>query len=161
MSNSNMGTAESYLGADLVHQDFNHDAISDHLATLNMTQVEIAEILGDAEVQQKRQCAHFLLGLKEKFGVSQKALDNIVATYGTFLNFSALRVQAGVRQILSAKGIDVTTLPELEELFENLSSPFVGLSSAYLQMQYYKDHFGLIVSSYIGISPIKSLSIML
>jgi hypothetical protein len=109
-----------------------------------VTQIEIAEILGDAEGQQKRNCAHFLLGLKENFCVSQKALDNVVTGYGTILNFSALRIQASINHILSANGIDVTVLPELEELFENLPNPFIGLTSAYLQMQYYKDHFGLI-----------------
>ena len=97
-SNSNSGTT-SYAGTAPTRQDFDDNAVLDCSSGMtlpNVTQMEIAEILGDAEGQQKRKCDHFLLGLKENFCVSQKALDKVVTGYETLLNFSALRIQASI-----------------------------------------------------------------
>ena len=84
--------------------------------------------------------------MKEKFGTSQKAIDNIITGCEGLLHHSAKRIEAGVNHHLSKNGVDIGSIPDVRNFFDNLRSPFTGLTSSYLQQKYYRENFGLIVS---------------
>lgn len=76
--------------------------------------------LGTDQEKQKRASA--LLKLKESKQVSQ-VVDEIVSGWDTLFSHTTLRIQAGVRASLAAAGIDSSTLPGLNEVFENIPKP--------------------------------------
>ena len=122
---------------------FEHDDSTDDD---QLVRTEIRQLLGIDSDEHKQRCALFLLEMKEKFGISQKAIDRVVSGSEMLLANSARRIEAGVSHVLSSNDVDVAQIPALREYFDNLQSPFVGISSSYLQLKYFKDNFGLIVS---------------
>ena len=53
--------------------------------------------------------------------------------------------------VLSSANIPHTQVQGLEECFKHYEHPFVGLETNYQQIQYYKNNFDLIVSSYVSV----------
>ena len=90
-------------------------------STSSSIQAEVDHLLGTDQEKQKRASALFLLKLKESKQVSQVVVDEIVSGWDTLFSHTTFRIQAGVRESLAAAGIDSSTLPGLNEVFENLS----------------------------------------
>ena len=55
------------------------------------------------------------------------------------------RLNARVREELSRSGVDIQGIAGLEEVFEDVPSPFEGLETRFLQEKYYRDMLGLVV----------------
>ena len=51
-----------------------------------------------------------------------------------------------IREVLSSGGIDLNSIDGLNEVFEDVPNPFVGLETRYLQEKYYLEELGLVVS---------------
>lgn len=107
---------------------------------------DIQRLMGTDVDKIRRQSALFLLQMKEKRFVSQAAIDDMIENTSSIFTSVLETVQAGVREQLSITGIDPTDV-DLDVVFNNLTDPFNGLESKYLQDKYYKECLGLIVSS--------------
>ena len=115
-----------------------------------INQAEIDHLLGTDQEKQKRASALFLLKLKESKQVSQVVIDEIISEWHTLFSHTTLRIQAGVRASLAAAGIDSSTLPGLNEVFDNIPKPFDGLETRFKQEKYYRESLFLVVSVYIN-----------
>ena len=90
--------------------------------------------------------------LKQSKQVSQVVIDEIVSKWHTLFSHTTLRIQAGVRASLAAAGIDGSTLPGLDEVFDNIPKPFDGLETRFKQEKYYCESLFLVLSIYIDIA---------
>ena len=109
---------------------------------------EVDQFLGEDLISQQRISALFLLRMKEIFGVSQTALNGLVAESTNVFELSMKRLEAGVFHTLSKAGIDTERLTGLHDIFKNMQFPFSGLTSKYLQEKYYTQFFNLVVCDY-------------
>lgn len=85
--------------------------------------------------------ALFLITLKEKYKLTQTAVDFCVDQTKTIIGLSLQKVKHKIT-LNSSMSTDMMT-----ECFDNDEDPFSFLSSEYLQTKFYKEHFGLIVST--------------
>ena len=110
----------------------------------------------------KRSAAMALLGLKEKFKLTQASLQDVIqsmtamtqqniSTLKSFNNYCAILFMCLLKiyGVLSSANIPHTQAQGLEECFMHYEYPFVGLEMNYRQIQYYKNNFDLIVWSYV------------
>lgn len=81
------------------------------------------------EEKQKRASALFLLKLKESKQVSQVVIGEIVSEWYILFSRTTLRIEAGVRASLAAAGIDSSTLPGLNGVFDDVPKSFDGLET--------------------------------
>lgn len=88
----------------------------------------------------------FLLKLKEQRRISQVAIDDIVDGCRSLFSQTVARVQAGVNAKLAEFGVDPDSVTGLDSAFKDVSNPFQGLETCYLQEKYFRDTLGLIVS---------------
>ena len=93
--------------------------------------------------------ALFLMGLKEERKLTQVALQGVIegVTNLTQTRLSALHTE--VCGALRAAGIEPSTVPGLEEVFDSEGSfgrPFLGLETQHQQLSFYKKHFNFVVS---------------
>ena len=102
-------------------------------------------LIGSDVEEVRRSSALFLLKLKEQRRISQVAVDDIVNGCKSLFCHTIVRVQAGVR----AKPAESSTIDGLDSAFEDVSNPFEGLKTSYLQEKYFRDTLGLVVSVYI------------
>ena len=63
------------------------------------------------------------------------------------IHYSLLNIKNSVEAELMGLIAENITQPVLSDYFEHID-PFKSLHSEYLQTKFYKDHFGLVVSSY-------------
>lgn len=93
----------------------------------------------------QRSAALFLLSLKERYQITQSALDFAVSQVRQMVGFAAEDMKESVEQHLlphlQSSGIEVD-LPEIL----HVPDPFDGLQSEYMQSKYYKENFDLVVS---------------
>ena len=124
------------------------DDVDESRAHVMETSMEahIAQLLAEDEEEQKKAAALFLLEMREKFSISQVAINGIVTGCEKLFHHVKERIEAGVMHHLSNSGVDTEMLPDVKAFFNDLQSPFIGLGSDFLQHKYYRDQFGLIVS---------------
>ena len=106
-------------------------------------------LIGSDVEEVRRSSALFLLKLKEQRRISQVAVDDIVNGCKSLFCHTIVRVKAGVRAKLAESGVDPSTIDGLDSAFEDVSNPFEGLKTSYLQEKYFRDTLGLVVSVYI------------
>ena len=90
----------------------------------------------------------FLLQLKERFKLTQGAVQNLIHGVTALHKERAIAQYTKVCQVLSSAGIDLTSVPGLDNLFGEdgvYRRPFLGLETKYLQEKYYKTHFHIAV----------------
>ena len=137
-------------GSRLLHlAEFNDDESSAHVL-----EADVAQLLGEDSEEQKKATALFLLEMREKFAVSQVAINGIVTGCEKLFTHLTERIEAGVMHHLSKSGVDTENIPDVKAFFTGLQSPFVGLTSDFLQHKYYRDQFGLIVRLSVNFSMI-------
>ena len=125
----------SYTAVD----DFSHEhSILDH---------RVHQILGIDISEQQKKSALFILYLKEVKGLSETAIQSVIAGYENMLHYSVSRIAAGVYERLSLNGVDVQQL-RLGDCFDCVSDPFDGLKTVHMQEKYYSETLGSIVSYY-------------
>ena len=97
-----------------------------------------------AQQSLKRSTALFLLTLKERYQLTQAALDFTVPQVKEMMFYDHQDKVAAINTALSSQ--PTTSTQELSDCLE-YTNPFAGLETEYLQTKYYREHFGLVVSS--------------
>jgi hypothetical protein len=115
---------------------------------LGIDSADVGYLLGSDAEEVQRSSALFILKLKEKFHVSQVAIDAVVE--GSRMLFAQVlqRVKAGVRAKLAQVGLDAETIG-LEDVYKNIVDPFDGINTCHLQEKYFREKLDLIVSNYV------------
>lgn len=93
----------------------------------------------------QRSCALYLLTLKEKYKLTQTAVDFVVGQTKDTIQNIIDRLHQSVREQIS--GEDQSNL---DSIFESASNPFSGLETQYLQSKYFEKNLGLVVCIYIN-----------
>ena len=98
----------------------------------------------------QRTAALYLLTLKEKYKLTQTAIDFTVSQ-------TKLIVDKIVEDLSSAVRKEVASIADYDasrvlSVFENIRNPFVGLETHYFQSKYIQEHFGIVVSSHLAIA---------
>lgn len=98
----------------------------------------------------QRTAALYLLTLKEKYKLTQTAIDFTVSQ-------TKLIVDKIVEDLSSAVGKEVASITDYDasrvlSVFENIRNPFVGLETHYFQSKYIQEHFGIVVSNHLAIA---------
>ena len=78
--------------------------------------------------------------------MSQVVIDEIVSGWETLYSHTTLRIHAGVRASLAEAGVDIDSVPGVNEVFQNLPRPFDGLETRFMQEKYYRESLLLVVS---------------
>lgn len=105
--------------------------------------------LNNDKVNLSRANALCVLKSKEKGRVPQTVVDSFVENATQVTQTSIDLLKAGVTNCLQKAGINVETLPGLQDLFDEnslISNPFDGIDKESLQYKYYKEKFNLVVS---------------
>lgn len=110
--------------------------------------------LSDHDTQKA--AARFLLTLKERYRLSQVAVDFAVGAVKQIVSLIYKNVRKSVTQSLVDKGCNIPT-SEVEGLFSPIDI-FEGLETEHQQTKFYKDHFGLVVSLIIIHAHIVSIT---
>ena len=96
----------------------------------------------------KMYCAKWLLKTSETRTLTRAASVGIMEDVSSLIEFVTNGIKSEIANLLTSNQIDNNVILKVKELFTNPTLvPFVGLSTFYQQMQYYKDNFlNLIVS---------------
>ena len=96
---------------------------------------------GDGVSEARKAAGKFLLGLKERYRLSQAAVDFTVGAVNQIISIVYEDLKKNVTQSLNGMGVAIT---DIDHLF-NPEDIFDGLETEYQQTKFYKDHFGLVV----------------
>lgn len=95
----------------------------------------------------QRSAAIFLLTLKERYEITQSALNFAVGQVQQMITYAVEDMQTTIKQHLQANDVSVDMLDGL-----SAPDPFNSLQTEYMQTKYYKEHFDLVASCvYIAI----------
>ena len=94
----------------------------------------------DENVDPKRTAALFLLTFKEKFNLSQKAMDYAVGSMTTLVNQVSTSLRQSVQHVLKDRNLS----EDINQSFR-VDDPFEHLHTEHRQFMYYKKEFGLVV----------------
>ena len=78
--------------------------------------------------------------------MTQAAVNDVVSGMKEVCEHSLGRLKAGVSRTLSKAGIDMEKVDGLSDIFKDVSHPFKGLESAYLQDKFITQELECIVS---------------
>ena len=92
----------------------------------------------------ERCAALFLLTAKERYQLTQSALDFITQQIQCMMSFAVDDIDEAVRNYLAEQGLSGT--PFSNGRLETLRDPFMHLQTEYLQNKYYLKNFNLVVS---------------
>ena len=97
--------------------------------------------------QRDRSTALFILKAREIHKISQSSLDSFLGDISTYIDMTKSRLIQNLDTALRQKGI-VMGSEELQALSNSpeVTDPFKGLHSEYLQTQYFIKHFRMVVS---------------
>jgi hypothetical protein len=89
----------------------------------------------------RKAAGRFLLGLKERYRLSQAAVDFTVGAVNQIISIVHEDLKKSITRSLNNMGVPIT---DIDDLF-NPEDIFEGLETEYQQTKFYKDHFGLVV----------------
>ena len=120
--------------------------------SMDFTELQLEENSPDQSLRSvdrlEKSAALFLLSLKERYEITQSALDFAVLQVRQMVAYAVEdvkeSVEASLFSHLQASGIQLD-LPEISECF-CAPDPFCNLQSEYMQTKYYKENFDLVVS---------------
>ena len=100
--------------------------------------------------QLRRSAALFILKAREVHKIPQTSLDKLLGDISVFIDMSTSKLLQKIVVALKEKGIDMEG--ELESLrnSQDVSNPFEGLHTEYLQRQFFLLYFNLVVSVMIS-----------
>ena len=78
--------------------------------------------------------------------LSQVALNDVIAGCQEVFQHTVSRLKAGVNHSFAQHGIDSSCIEGVESVFDEVSDPFAGLETAYLQEKFIQKELGCIVS---------------
>ena len=135
--------------ATITHRDSDDDiSFSDnHKADSHISLVshEINQLLHRDMYQQKKKSCLFLMQLKEERLLSQAAINDVVSGCKEVFQHTLGHLRAGVSHTLSNSGSNFNDITGLDSVFD-VSDPFVGLESVYLQDTFISQELRCIVS---------------
>ena len=100
-----------------------------------------------AQQSLQRSAALFLLTLKERYQLTQSALDFTVSQVKEMLFYDHQDKVAAINTALrNQSGERTPTQAELSDCLE-YKNPFATFQTEHLQTKYYREHFGLVVST--------------
>ena len=76
------------------------------------------------------------------------AVDDIVEAWDGIFSHSVQQLHARVREKLASAGIELNSVEGLQEVFQNVPSPFEGLETRYKQEKFYHETLQLVVSTF-------------
>lgn len=107
----------------------------------------------DSEVREtppsQRNAAMFLMGLKEKYMITQVALQGVIEGVTNLVQSHLDALHSQVQQQLLQSGVSQAAIDGIQPLFSECGTyahPFQGLETQYQQLKFYRQHFKLIVS---------------
>ncbi len=83
--------------------------------------------------EQMKKSILFLLQLKEERLITQAAVNDIVTGCREVFKHTVHHLKAGVSQTLAQSGIDLNDVNGLDGVFNEISDPFMGIETSYLQ----------------------------
>ena len=95
--------------------------------------------------EQQKKSSLFLMQLKEERMLTQAAVNDIVSDFSEVFTHTVQHLKAGVSQKLVQFGIDLKDVDGLDGVFD-VSDPFSGLESAYLQDKFISKELNCILS---------------
>ena len=102
--------------------------------------------LGTPDVDQlQKAAALFLLCLKERYQITQTAVDFAVGQVQLMLSYGVEDIRNTVEMRLRSHSLEASAVSDIMESI-NIIDPFMCLRSEYMQTKYYKENFDLIVS---------------
>lgn len=108
-------------------------------------QADLDLLLGNERKVQKRVSGLFLLKMKEQRRISQVAIDDIVEECSSLFSHSVQRLYARVHEKLASSGIELNSVEGLQDVFQNVPSPFEGLETRYKQEKFFRETLNLVV----------------
>ena len=93
--------------------------------------------------------ALWILKLKEGRNLTQSVTEEVLGDVTELCSGMVSDLEADLREIISAAGINPDDISGLQELFHSDSpyhKPFNKLETQHLQLSYYKSHLGFVVS---------------
>ena len=95
---------------------------------------------------RERSAALLLLTVKERFKLTQSAIDFITQQVHNIISYGVDDIQKVVEEWLESQGISAN-FTELAARLEPLRNPFAAIETEYMQSKFYRDHFNLVVRS--------------
>lgn len=100
--------------------------------------------------------AKWILKTSETRSLTRAATLGIVEDVSDLIDVVSQSLKSQIRQILNSSGVDQEITSMVEDVFScSATKPFGGLTSFHQQLQYYRNHFNLIVCSdyyYYGVN---------
>ena len=96
--------------------------------------------------QRDRSTALFILKAREIHKIPQSSVDHLLGDISTYITMTKDRLMYNVRAALRQKGISMEDELLAISNSPDVTDPFNGLHSEYLQQQYFIKHFNLVVS---------------
>ncbi|XP_065901791.1 uncharacterized protein [Dysidea avara] len=93
---------------------------------------------------RERSAALLLLTVKERFKLTQSAVDFITQQVHHIISYGVDDIQEVVQEWLESQGIVMENFAELSARLEPLRNPFASFETEYLQSKFYRDHFNLV-----------------
>ena len=107
----------------------------------------------DSEMREtppsQRNAAMFLMGLKEKYMITQVALQGVIEGVTNLVQSHLDTLHSQIQQRLLLSGVSQAAIDGIQPLFSECGTyahPFQGLETQYQQLKFYRQHFNLIVS---------------
>ena len=95
---------------------------------------------------RERSAALLLLTAKERYKLTQSAIDFITQQVQSIISYGVDDIQEVVQEWLENQGI-AANFAELSARLEPLRNPFASIGTEYMQSKFYRDHFNLVVRS--------------
>ena len=99
------------------------------------------------QFEHMKQMALFLLKAKERWKISQTALDGLISDFTQIIQQTVDELRAIVSRCLQRHGLSISTFEGLQDAFVDpyIISPFSQLHSKHLQETFYQEHLDLLV----------------
>ena len=99
----------------------------------------------DIQEQKKKSCL-FLMQLKENRMVTQATVNDVVSGFKEVFKRTVSHIKAAVSEKLARSGSNMENINGLNSVFEEISDPFLGLETPYLQDKFISQELHCVVS---------------
>lgn len=129
------------------------DNIEDSTPESIESQVDSMEVCADCIVssnQMQKTAALYLLTLKERYKITQTAVDFVVSqTKHIVDNVVTNLCSAAEKEIKKLSCLNDEDASGILSVFTDVRDPFLGLETHYLQCKFYEEYFGFLVSIFL------------
>ena len=129
------------------NEDDVKESNEDSVDTSNEDHVEVLSTLDPGyanlnSLEHKMQEAIFVLGIKEQHALSQSAVDQVVSSTSVLVSDLFSSIISNVNKAIPPNYVKVIE----EEMMDTRKALFNGISTAFQQNKFFKEHFNLVVS---------------